>query len=391
MAAPTAAAGPTTRYVGDCGPVAGFATIQSAVNASGPKDTVRVCPGTYDEEVRIVGDRAGLTLRSVEPFGAVLRSPTTFSHATHTILLIRADYVRVRWFRIVARTTLPCEQTTYGIRVLGASGAIVRGNRIAPTGGGDARSGPCGYSDGIRVQGGASAKVLWNQVTNFKRNGIYVVGNEARSIVKHDSIHFWHPLTGSCLRPAACLRGGNARRSAARTATSPSGFVSSVGIGVVNASAIVADNAVSSTAGATSPADQLGAGTYAYGEGSSAFERNLVRRAANGIWLDNGVGSTVIDNDIAEGVGNGILLTSQDEATVAGNKSHGNQAGIVDYDGEDSAFTVNDALGNYGTDCIDGTGDYLPPDSGTDPVDNTWTGNVGASSSPSGLCPPPPS
>src|SRR5207245_7373758 len=39
---------------GDC-PQATFTTIQAAVNASGPNDTIKVCPGTYTEQVQIVG------------------------------------------------------------------------------------------------------------------------------------------------------------------------------------------------------------------------------------------------------------------------------------------------------------------------------------------------
>ena len=36
-------------------PTAQFITVQAAVNASGPNDTVKVCPGTYPEQVRIDG------------------------------------------------------------------------------------------------------------------------------------------------------------------------------------------------------------------------------------------------------------------------------------------------------------------------------------------------
>ncbi len=37
-------------------PGAQFSTIQSAVNAANPNDTIRVCPGTYAEQVRIDKD-----------------------------------------------------------------------------------------------------------------------------------------------------------------------------------------------------------------------------------------------------------------------------------------------------------------------------------------------
>src|SRR5437867_9493225 len=39
---------------GDC-PAASYTTIQAAVDASGPGDTVKVCPGLYEEQVQIIG------------------------------------------------------------------------------------------------------------------------------------------------------------------------------------------------------------------------------------------------------------------------------------------------------------------------------------------------
>ena len=43
-----------------------YATIQAAVNAAAPWDTITVCPGIYDEDVLITGNRDGLTIQSTE-------------------------------------------------------------------------------------------------------------------------------------------------------------------------------------------------------------------------------------------------------------------------------------------------------------------------------------
>ena len=50
---------------GEC-PSAGFSSIQGAVDAAAPGDTIQVCPGTYDEQVEIAKP---LTLVGVEKGG----------------------------------------------------------------------------------------------------------------------------------------------------------------------------------------------------------------------------------------------------------------------------------------------------------------------------------
>ena len=52
-----------TVYVGSCAAKAQYSTIQSAVNAVNPGSTIRVCPGSYPEQVVIDKD---LTLRGIE-------------------------------------------------------------------------------------------------------------------------------------------------------------------------------------------------------------------------------------------------------------------------------------------------------------------------------------
>src|SRR3954471_20933682 len=65
-----------TPLSGDC-PQATYPTIQAAVSASGPNDTVKVCPGTYPEQVRIVGhNHDGLKIESLTPLAATIQWPT---------------------------------------------------------------------------------------------------------------------------------------------------------------------------------------------------------------------------------------------------------------------------------------------------------------------------
>src|SRR5918998_6125977 len=52
-------------------PGAAFNTIQSAVNAAAPGDTIQVCAGTYNESVNIPAALSGLTLSGAQAGNAV--------------------------------------------------------------------------------------------------------------------------------------------------------------------------------------------------------------------------------------------------------------------------------------------------------------------------------
>ena len=54
---------------------AGYITIQSAVNDALPGDTIRVCRGTYEEQVTIPVGKDNLTLHSVSHWHAIIKAP----------------------------------------------------------------------------------------------------------------------------------------------------------------------------------------------------------------------------------------------------------------------------------------------------------------------------
>ena len=81
---------------GDC-PQATFTTIQAAVNASGPNDTIKVCPGTYTEQVQITGhthDR--LRLESLTPLAATIKWPSVPSSNHQLVHVNGTDRVIIR-------------------------------------------------------------------------------------------------------------------------------------------------------------------------------------------------------------------------------------------------------------------------------------------------------
>ena len=66
------------------------ATIQAAVNAASPGDTILVCPGTYTEQVNV-----NKSVTVVEGF-ETQQTPTTFGVGNDVIMVYDADGVVVR-------------------------------------------------------------------------------------------------------------------------------------------------------------------------------------------------------------------------------------------------------------------------------------------------------
>jgi hypothetical protein len=85
-------------------PNAQFRHVQPAVGAADRNDAIRVCDGTYREQVVIPVAKRGLELSSVNPQGAVLMSPPAGMTVRHlvplAIVVIRAKFVRFRGFRV---------------------------------------------------------------------------------------------------------------------------------------------------------------------------------------------------------------------------------------------------------------------------------------------------
>ena len=138
-------------------PNAGFTTIQTAVNAAAPGDTIQVCPGTYNEQVEIakrltlVGvERNGKKASVVQPSNIVIN--TDFAGIpTASIILVRdTSDVTIRNITVdginnglVCDATFP---TMDGIFFRNASGeieSVAIKNMLSPQG--------CAFADAIDV------------------------------------------------------------------------------------------------------------------------------------------------------------------------------------------------------------------------------------------------
>ena len=107
---------------------AGYATIQGAVDAASPGDTIEVCPGSYDENLVILTN--GLTLESSGGAAVTIIAPTTSA----LVIQIRGTGVTVEGFTIVPHGF---DDLDIGINVAieGETGLtvirnVVRGGRI---------------------------------------------------------------------------------------------------------------------------------------------------------------------------------------------------------------------------------------------------------------------
>lgn len=163
------------------------ATVQAALDAASPGDTVRVGPGTYREQIRI--DRPVVLLGEGGPVldaggdghvveasaplvlrGFVLRGTGTNPDEEHAGVMVRGAPATVEDNAL--------EDVFYGVYLKNAPGSLVRGNRIV---GKDLP--PPRRGDGIRLWYSSDTRILENRVRRTRdvvvyfSNGLSIRGN----------------------------------------------------------------------------------------------------------------------------------------------------------------------------------------------------------------------
>jgi len=366
-----AAASQRTLYVDDDGhagrigcdgtkPVA--RRVQRAIRFARPGDTIMVCPGTYTEQLTITGDREGLTVRAVDPWTAIIRTPRDLKGPSPSLITIDSvDRVRLRSLRLEAHTVEPCDRLSHAVRVRHSRETELRSLRIAPRG--LATLGPCGYNTGIVVHRGASASLRHNRVQDFALTGIWVYGGGTSADVFHNSIRYFH-------------------------ATETIDGEYATGIQVDYRPRVdIRDNVIRSGPGPgwTTPLLLDGMG-LTLGDGS-VVAGNRVQRTFYGIVTDvDGPPPRAVirDNLITEGSPDGVGLWIQERATYIRNRVSGYAVGAYADTGHDGAPVAtlrdNDFRGNDILDCNDANGEAL----------SIWIDNLGDTSDPPGLCSPGP-
>jgi parallel beta-helix repeat protein len=169
----------------DC-PNAAFTSIQAAVTAAGPGDQVKVCPGTYTEQVVIGPGKDDLRLFSQVPLAAVIQAPLLMALPKSIVLVDEAQDVTIRHFTIsgpfteAGCTNPPVAHT--GIRVIGGGSAVILHNHITRIR--DANPALFGCQDGLGILVGrqfegqtGTAWILHNRIDLYQKAGI-VADNE---------------------------------------------------------------------------------------------------------------------------------------------------------------------------------------------------------------------
>ena len=394
----------------DCNAATGaYTTIQDAVNAASAGDTIKVCPGTYNQSVTV--STAGLNL--VGPYVGVNAASCPDRLNTATVsggagngFTLAADNVTVDGFRIGG-------SNAYGIETSELySGYKIRNNVIEDNAGGIYLNADGSILTRVKRNCLRDNNATYNDVTPFPTagTGIYtdqgldnadILGNGFRrhlNVAINLVTDLDPTLTFNVTQTSNIRVGGN-------NSVNDRTFLS-----VFNADHVyVSGNRISQNSGGqdwNGSAIYVGGGYDIGGPGASAItitnnkivSTHLPNGFYAGIAVRGSADDTVVSFNTIKGTYNGISISSDalGAAYVRGNavwNAHNNgiEALVTEpYSGGGPAtqdvFTRNGAHGSANYDCFDNTSG-----ASTLGTANTWLRdgvrrNVGDTSSPAGLC-----
>jgi hypothetical protein len=166
----------------DC-PNAQYTTIQSAVTAAVPGDKIKVCAGTYIEQVTIPAGKDGLTLYSAPDLQAIIKAPPVMLDPKAIVRVSTSQNVTIRHFTITGPGSGGCDSIRWGVRVDNGGSALITDNHITEI----RDMGLSGCQNGIGVLLGrnrpdispadvtvGSGKVVHNLIDRYQKGGVVV-------------------------------------------------------------------------------------------------------------------------------------------------------------------------------------------------------------------------
>ena len=386
----------------------GYSTVQAAVTAASPGDRINVCPGTYTEEVTIPAGTNNIVLRSVRRWEAVIKAPAVMLGPTKSILRVNgATGVTILAFTITGPSGVGCDGIRYGVRVDGGGSADILGNHITQI-----HDTPfSGCQNGVAVLVGrqsevttGSARIIGNVIDTYQKNGPTVSNPSSYAEISHNRI--------LGIGPTAVIAQNGIQASGGATADIRHNFVSgniytpqtfaSTGILLFGPGDVLTEhNTLTSndvgvyvfeTTASRSPYNRIRASTFdglilQLGSGNQAAHNKTDHNKGPGIGVYDSDNNAVEDNHVEDNESSGILLDNGNTNDVGDNKIRNNGTGDmgdgirVEMTSTDNTIRENHLRDNVTYDCRDNS-----VGSGTAGTANSWVNDHGETSQPPGLC-----
>jgi parallel beta-helix repeat protein len=326
-------------------PNAQFNSIQAAVDAASPGAMIKVCAGTYTEQVTIPPGKDDLTLYSVPDLQAIIHAPLAFVGHKAIVWVNGAQNATIRHFTIEGPGSGPCDSIEEGVRVDAGGSALITDNHITNIH--DTPFGGCQNGIGIRIGRNAdstyaSATIVHNLIDNYQKGGIVVDGQLASGAPASHAEVAYNQVQGVGPTPAIAQNGIQVSRGA-----------------VAN----VHNNTVT----------------------GNAYAPQTVTSVGILLFEDSSPDTQVSHNDVyANDEGIGLYTTTN--TTISHNNAHDNLSGdglFADTDTAGNVISYNRFENNTPFDCEDAsTGTNNPPAD----VANLWVKDFGDTESRAGLC-----
>ena len=327
-------------------PNAQYNSIQAAVDNAPPGAMIKVCAGTYVEQVKIPAGKDGLTLYSVPDLQAIIQAPPVMTSPKSIVWIDGAQDTTVRHFTIQGPGGGPCDSIEEGVRVDNGGSALITDNHIFAI----RDTGLSGCQNGIGVRVGrnaektyGSATIVHNLIDNYQKGGVVVDGQLAVGApASHAEVAF-NQVQGIGTTPSIAQNGIQVSRGA-----------------VAN----VHNNTVS---------------------GNSYSDPTVATSVGILLYQDSSTDTQVTHNDVYTNDA-GIDLSGTTNTTISHNNAHDNFDGgglVAEADTAGNVISYNRLTNNTPYDCED---DSAGPNNPPANVANSWVKDFGYTENRPGLC-----
>jgi parallel beta-helix repeat protein len=382
------------------------------VDAAAPGDRIKVCAGTYVEQVTVPAAKSNIRLRSVQPWQAVIKAPAAMVAGLGGNAIVRiteAQNVAILGFTITGPGPSGCNSLNYGVRVEAGGSAFILGNHITQI-----RDEPfSGCQNGVAIGVGRSAEsttgsawIIGNLIDNYQKNGPTVSGTGSTAVIAYNRVFGIGPTAAIAQNGIQVSGGATAsvlHNFVAQNIYSPQ-TVSSSGILLFASGKVVTEhNTVTS--------NDVDIYMYQAGATSRTVDNRVRASSFEGVVVQLSSGTQVAHNWIDHNTGPGIGVYDAQNNGVSDNRvEYNDDSGILLGDVTSTA-TGNTVKGNWvrnngtgNSDATDGirlnataTGNTIRDNrlrnnvthdchDASLGVANTWTNNRAQTSFPTGLC-----